>query len=164
MPDPQLSKRALLMSVIAALDEERAALIAAHRATAEGATHEENRAEGDKDMRSTEASYLARGQALRVAALDEELARLAAVDPRPFAPDEPVVPGAVVTLRSELGVSRVFLLPGGAGKRVGDAARPITVVTPSSPLGSALLGARTGDVVEVARAGRVDEQEVESVE
>ena len=40
---------------------------------AEGATHEENRAEGDKDMRSTEASYVARGHAERTVQLEQAL-------------------------------------------------------------------------------------------
>lgn len=159
-----VDKRTLLSQVIAELEHERDTLLSAHRATAEGATHEENRAEGDKDMRSTEASYLARGQALRVAELGEELLRLSAVEPRAFAADEPVAQAALVRLASASGPLRVFLLPAGAGTRVRSAGVEARVVTPASPLGSALLGARAGDAVEVERGGQLAEYEIESVE
>lgn len=159
-----VDKRELIAQVAAALERERETLLAAHRASAAGATHEENRAEGDKDMRATEASYLARGQALRVAELGEELLRLSAVELRPFASDEPVAQAALVTLGAASGTLRVFLLPAGAGTRVRGGEVEARVVTPASPLGSALIGARAGDVVEVERGGQLLEYEIERVE
>lgn len=110
------------------------------------------------------ASYLARGQALRVAELGDELLRLAAVEVRPFGGDEPVAQAALVTLGSASGTLRVFLLPAGAGTRVRSGGVEARVVTPASPLGSALIGARAGDVVEVERAGQLLEYEIELVE
>ena len=59
-----------------------------------GATHAETRAEDPKDMRSTEASYLARGLADRVAKLRLARARLASLEVPPFAPDAPISAGA----------------------------------------------------------------------
>jgi len=41
----------------------------AQRTVVEGATHEENKPENDKDTRALEQSYLARGQAQRVVEL-----------------------------------------------------------------------------------------------
>ena len=43
------------------------------RETARGATHEEAKPEDDKDTRALEQTYLARGQAERVAAAEHEL-------------------------------------------------------------------------------------------
>ena len=48
---------------------------AAQRAVVDGATHEENRPENDKDTRALEQSYLARGQAQRVVELQHALER-----------------------------------------------------------------------------------------
>lgn len=159
-----VDKRALVSQVVEALERERDTLLAAHRASAAGATHEENRAEGDKDMRSTEVSYLARGQALRVTELGEELLRLAALQLRSFGPDEPIAATAWVELRLSTGGLTVLLLPGGAGTRVSDARGEARVITPASPLGSALVGARLGDVVEVERGGEAVEYEIVAVE
>jgi len=59
LPNKKSVRDALRASIAKALES----MSEAARQTREGATHEESRAEGDKDMRSTEQSYLARGQA-----------------------------------------------------------------------------------------------------
>ena len=154
-PECQLKDRLLEL-----LERERDTLLAAQRSAQEGATHEENRAEGDKDMRATEAAYLARGQAERVVALEAELRRLRALELRVFAPGDPISAGALLALSCAGRRSIVFLVPAGAGSEIVDGERRIRVVTPSSPLGRALVGATTGDVVEVERGPSVQEWEV----
>ncbi len=155
-----MDKASLLARVVAELEREHATLVAAQRGAIEAATHEEARAESDKDMRSTEASYLARGQAQRVAALATEIQRLKSLELGTFDAGSAIRAGALVTLRAEGKRSVVFVLPAGAAVRV----EPIRVITPVSPLGSALLGAHVGDVVEVERGERLDEYEVVAVE
>lgn len=119
----------------------------AQRRTQEGATHEENRSEGDKDMRATEVSYVARGQAARVVALEAEVARVSAVAPRAFDEDTPLAAGAIVRLVDEdARVTHHLLMPGGAGIELSLAGRPlVTVIGTRSPLGEALVGAQVGD-------------------
>ena len=51
--------------LIAALERALAAMTHSAEQTRSGVVHEDSRAEGDKDMRSTEQSYIARGQAMR---------------------------------------------------------------------------------------------------
>lgn len=155
-----MDKASLVADVIRALERERDVLAAAQRATQDGATHEENRSESDKDMRATEASYLARGQAERVVAVEAEIARLRALELRPFGDGDAIEAGALVTIRSGARRSLVLLLPGGAGTELDAGGARVRVVTPTSPLGSALLGASVGDVVEVEREGGVLEWEV----
>ena len=79
-----LDKAALLKALrdrmAAALDD----LERSQKATQAGATHEETRAEGPKDMRSTEASYLARGLAGRVVELTDASSRLAGTPLRAY--------------------------------------------------------------------------------
>lgn len=146
------------------LERERDTLTAAQRAAQEGATHEENRSEGDKDMRATEASYLARGQAERVVALEAEIMRLRGLELRAFGPGDPISAGALITLASAGRRSVVFLVPAGAGTELVEGERSVRVVTPSSPLGRALIGATAGDVVEVERGAGVQEWEVLGLE
>src|ERR1700761_8976870 len=55
-----------------------AVMSAAQRTVVDGATHEENRPENDKDTRALEQSYLARGQAQRVVELQDALNKLKA--------------------------------------------------------------------------------------
>ncbi len=148
-------KRLLHAGLVAALRSELEQVTAAQREAAAGATHEDARAESDKDMRSTEASYLARGHAMRVEALAEDLALAESMQVVSFAPGDPIGPSAVVVLEDERGRLSVFVAPAGGGTRL-DAGGVVQVVTPASPLGRALVGAREGDDVEVERAGRID--------
>ena len=136
---------ALLARARTALDTARAA----HAAAVEGATHSEARAENDKDTRGLEQSYLARGLASRVAELD------GAVDAIAQLPDAAAsarsMMGSVITTEDGDGkVLRYFVAPWGGGEVLpGD----VVVVTPSSPIGRALLGREAGDDVEVQRPG-----------
>lgn len=151
-----MDKKALQRQLLELLREEREVLVAAQKHAAEGAMHEESRAESDKDMRATEASYLARGQALRVAELDVEIARIAALQLIAAAPGAAIAAGALVSLSSPRGRRQVFLLPAGAGRRLVSEGAPISVVTPVSPLGSTLLGAHEGQDVDVELGDRVE--------
>ncbi|MBL9025442.1 MAG: GreA/GreB family elongation factor [Myxococcales bacterium] len=159
MPKP-VDKQALLKALVAALVESRDRLAAAQRVSQEGVTHEDARSEGDKDMRATEASYVARGQAMRVEALEADLARAQALKVRAFAEDDPIALAALVTIGAEEGERVVFLAPAGGGVRLEASGTAVHVVTPSSPLGRALLGARVGDVVTYERAGKAEEVEI----
>ncbi len=157
-------KRALLSQIAEQLAEELRTLVAAQRASQEGAVHEDNRAEGDKDMRATEASYLARGQAMRVAELETAHLRIQQVECADFSKGSPIAVGALVTLRAGHATRVVFLLPAGAGIAVQHRGRKVRVVTPASPLGGALIGAVAGDNIDVEVNDRTDEYDVVSVE
>jgi transcription elongation GreA/GreB family factor len=142
-----MTKAALKTALLASLEEQLAAARAAHRAAVEGATHAEARPENDKDTRGLEQSYLARGHAQRVADLETAVAQIAAWQPRAFA-GEPVTVGALVRV-DEADRTRTFLLAGHGGGIVlpGD----ITVLTPTSPIGRALLGRSVDDDCEVGK-------------
>ena len=139
--------------VIAALRHELESQLAlAHAAQQHaqaGATHEESKPENDKDTRAIEASYLARGQARRVIELEEAVVKVNALVPRTFHAELPVALGAVVQLEHADGSLWYLLAPAGGGLSITAGSLALTVVTPQSPLGQALLGRRVGDDVDI---------------
>ncbi|WP_271408791.1 GreA/GreB family elongation factor [Pseudomonas sp. Q1-7] len=111
----------------------------------EAATHEENIAENKYDTLGLEASYLATGQARRAAEIRQALALFQSLVLRPFDPARGIQLGALVRLAAEDGSEqRLFLGPEAAGLKVMEAGEEITVISPRSPLGQALLGKPEG--------------------
>ena len=140
-------KQALVAHLTSALETARAA----HAAAVEGATHSEARAESDKDTRGLEQSYLARGQAVRVAELETELADVIAMAVRGYGPRDPIAVSALVTVDEDDDERRFFVAPGGGGATLPGG---VQVVTPRSPIGRALAGRRVDDEVELVLAGK----------
>ena len=158
----KLSKAMLKQQLIRMLELELETLQRAHRASIEGATHEEARPENDKDTRALEQSYLARGQAHRVEELAASLAELHNMPVRDFADSSPAALGAVVTVQ-EADTTRSYLLaPAGGGATLADGR--VQVVTIQSPLGRALLGKRCGELCSFSAAGRVRELELVGID
>jgi transcription elongation GreA/GreB family factor len=157
---PSLDKSALLELVLAHLAQDVAKAQASAQATRAGAVHEEARPENEKDTRATEASYLARGQAARVEEMVETITRLRFLDLRTFAADDPIGPTAVVHVHVDGEERRYFLVPQGGGLEVEHEGHRVQLLTPSSPVGRALLGKRAGDDFEVRVGRRLREYEV----
>jgi len=129
-------------------------MLASAEATRAGAVHEEAKPENDKDTRALEASYLARGQAMRVEELGETIERLRFLELKDYGDDAPVGLGALVTLEDEAGERRVLLVPAGGGLSVETPEGEVQLLSPAAPLGRALVDAVEGDEVEVRVAGR----------
>lgn len=142
-------KQTLLSRLRAALTADLAAARARAKDASDAATHEENRAESDKDMRSTESSYIARGHSQRVAELETALSMLGAMPARSFDGGAPISVSAVVTLADGAARTTYLLVPAGGGVELGG----VTSLSTTSPLGAALLRLCEGD--EITRGGRV---------
>lgn len=151
MTAPAIDKAALHAELLAQLGEALTKAQAAHAAAVEGATHTEARAENDKDTRGLEQSYLARGQAQRVAELETAIALVHILAVRAFAPTEPITLGALVTVDEDGEHKQLWIASHGGGSVL---AGDVQVVTPSSPLGRALLGKRLDDEVELRLPGK----------
>lgn len=110
------------------------------------ATDKEAIAENKYDTRGLEASYLAHGQQERMAqciednALFDELYRTKQIG------DE-VTLGAIVTLESDEGLRYVLIGPSAGGIKLVCDEVEVLVITPQSPLGSALMGKCVDDEV-----------------
>jgi Transcription elongation factor, GreA/GreB, C-term len=145
-----VDKQALKTELIAQLEATLATARIAHASAIEGSTHEEARAENDKDTRGLEQSYLARGQAQRVAELEAEVGDVTALALRTFTATSVVALSALVTIDED--AQQLFIAPAGGGCVL---AGGVQVVTPSSPLGRALLGKRIDDEVELQLPGQL---------
>ncbi len=114
----------------------------------EGATPAEKR----EDARvALEFGGLAKGQRERAARASADLSKLDVFHPPKLQPQSPITLGAIVEVEDEALGRTFFLAPVGAGVELtgpgGDGF--LSVVTPMSPIGRAVLGRRTGDTIEV---------------
>ena len=117
-----------------------------------GATPAEKREDGRVAM---EYAGLARGQKDRAARTAAEVSLLETFRPRPLPARAPIALGAVVEVEDGSQGRTFFLAPVGAGVELtgpgGDGY--LSVVTPASPVGKAVMGRRVGDTIEVVVKG-----------
>lgn len=151
-------KRALLERAVEAMRSELSALQSAATDAVAGATHPDNRPENSKDMRSTEASYVAAGTGARVLALTHALALCSAVPAKRWGAGEAVHAGALVKLEDldeQDPPAWYLLMPEGGGIELSlsKSKQRVRVLTPRSPLGEALVGKAQGDSIEVDLRG-----------
>lgn len=149
-----MDKTALLAEIEAELRRELATLTRAAKDAHVAATHEESRSEDKHDTRGIEASYLAGAQAARAAEIERQLQIFQSIPhsgPQSGTRQggERIASGSLVELESGGRRSFYLLSPSGGGLTLKLAAGKIQVITPASPLGEALLGAREGDEIEV---------------
>jgi transcription elongation GreA/GreB family factor len=122
----------------------------------EGATPAEKR----EDARvAVESSMLAGAEAVRADRTLLELSTLAKFRPPAFARSARIALGAVVEVEDGAEGQTFFLAPVGAGIELSgpDGDGFLSVVTPLSPIGKAVLGRRVGDTIEVEVRGEAHE-------
>lgn len=144
-----IDKTRVLAALRAKIEADLATMTASQREAQEAATHEEAKPEGDKDTRAIESSYLARGQAKRVAELTDAAGRVGALELRVFAEGARIAVTALLTIDDGDEAAHYFVAPAGGGVRLVVDDVTIRVITPASPLGRALLGKAAGDEIEV---------------
>lgn len=155
-----IDKRAIVSALRAQLAEEIETMARLARDAAEAAAHPENKPENEKDMRSTEASYVARGQAGRVEELSGALAMLTAMQLRTCTTVEA---SALVELRHKNIKTLCFVVPAAGGRKVRVDDVEITAVTTTTPLGTAIDGLAAGDEAEVETPAGAKIYEIVSV-
>jgi transcription elongation GreA/GreB family factor len=143
----------LLLLVRASVE---ASLVAARReaAATRGGTQtdgEERAANRGERGAVAEQGYLSSAMAGRIAELEGAMRRLDLLAPGPRTAGGP---GALLTLEDEDGATIVVLIAPGAPGGPLPGAADVLGVSPASPLGAALAGARVGDEVIAVRGGR----------
>jgi len=145
-----MDKSLLLKHIIDELKNVHQAAVDAATRAYETATHEENAPEHKYDTLSLEASYLAHGQAQRVAECEDDLAKYDKLEAKVFTNQDTIALGCLVHLIDENDIDKyVFLGPAAGGLKLTFEGREIIVVTPSAPLGDTLSGQQVDDELEV---------------
>ena len=146
-----MKKSTILQAVLEHLENDLLRLRAANEDASAGATSSEARAETKWDTCGLESSYLARGHAMQFQALAANVFELRALA-LPRLNDQPIAEGALVEVEQNKTKMLFFLLPCGGGVEVTVDDREVTVITPQSPVGAALLDKLQGDTYSF-RAG-----------
>jgi transcription elongation GreA/GreB family factor len=155
-----VDKRALVEQLASRIQESVAvaqrAVVDATEIARDGATPAEKREDGRVAL---EFQSLAKGQFQRVEKANAALAALETFRPRPLAAGARITLGAVVEVEDGEAGRTFFLAPVGAGVELtgpgGDGF--LSVVTPASPIGRAVLGRSVGDTVQVDVPGDIKE-------
>lgn len=126
---------------------------AAHLAHDE-ATSEESRGESKWDTRGQEAAYLAEGQAKLAGEIGEAINLLKDLDPSPTAPPAPIQVGSIFVLNQPGNDMFGFVAPRAGGTEVEHDGIVFTIVTPTSPIGRAVLGKSQGESITLPARGR----------
>ncbi len=160
-----IDKRDLVQQLVRQLEASaRAALAARDAAAAEardGATPDEKREDARAAHQLQSFGRASQGRAKQALA---EADVVSAFRPPPLPETAPIALGAVVEIEDcDSGEGRTFFLaPAGAGITLtgpgGDG--HLSVVTPASPIGRAVLGRRTGDAIDVTVDGDLREWEI----
>ena len=156
-------KKAVLAALVEHLSQLAAQATAAAKTTSAGATHAEAKPEHPKDTRALEQSYLARGQAMRVDELHEQIHFLRFMPLRAYGESDPSGAGALLMLASEEDTRCVFLAPYGGGAELEVNGARVVVVTPQSPIGTRVLGRVLGDEIQLKVRGAVREYVITAV-
>jgi transcription elongation GreA/GreB family factor len=155
-----VDKRALVEQLASRIQESatvaRRAVFDAETDARDGATPAEKR---DDARVALEAQSLAKGQSQRVERATAALTALQTFDPRPLRSGARITVGAVVEVEDGAAGRTFFLAPVGAGIELTgpDGDGFLSVVTPGSPIGRAVLGRVVGDTVQVDVPGDVKE-------
>lgn len=146
----EFDKQQVLDTIIRALEARVEIARIAVQTAYETATHEENIAENKYDTLGLEAAYLTQGQARRLVECEADLATYKNFTPKSFGEDDAIGLGALVQLEDAAKHSQyLFLGPAAGGLKIEQQDVDILVITPSAPLGHALLGRFVDDAVSV---------------
>ena len=139
-----MNKADILRQIIAVLNAELASLARAANDAFAAATDPDSKAENKYDTRNLEASYVARGQARRVAELQGAMRAFEAL---PVKAHEVGAMGALVSLEAPEGAAHFLIGPAAGGTEIVHEGREVVVITPASPMGQKLAGRRVGDPI-----------------
>lgn len=141
----RVNKQVVLDQIIATLTSELSALTRAANDAFAAATDPDSKAENKYDTRSLEASYVARGQAQRVAELQEAVHIFKAMSAEPQGPEAAIGMGTLVNLETPEGPAYYLVAAHAGGTEVRVDGHDLYVITLASPLGRRLQGLHLGD-------------------
>ena len=138
-----MDKKKIMKAVFQSLEAELQRQLKGQAMAAEGATHAEAKAETKWDTCGLEQSYLARGLAKQFEKLAGQVDDIRTFKPADYA-GRAINVGALIETETDGFKDVFFLLYCGGGIEVQVDGREITVITPESPVGAALMGKKEG--------------------
>ena len=144
------NKKQLITLILAELIKRHQQAIAAANDAHAAAVDDQSVAETQYDTLAIEASYLAEGQSRRVIEFQHAIDAYKKLNTVEFDSDDVISLGALVQLSADLMRNSWFFIgPAAAGFRCQLGPESITVITPKSPMGMALLGKQQDDDITV---------------
>ncbi|MEH6556899.1 MAG: GreA/GreB family elongation factor [Oceanicoccus sp.] len=138
----------LVSAIIEQLQLELSTAVAAGQQAYDSATHSENIADNKYDTLAVEAAYLAHGQSMRIAELQQSIALYQHLHRPVFNAQSAIQLGALIFIEDEQGQQRrLFIGPAAGGLSVDSKHGSIQVITPASPLAQILMGKNVGDEI-----------------
>ena len=159
-----MNKTLLLKQILNELEAVCRSAVDAAMLAYNTATHDENVAENKYDTLGLEASYLAQGQAQRVAECKADLTAFKRLRATKFSEQTPIAIGALITLKDDQESEQtLFLGPAAGGLKLIFSEKEMMIITPSAPLGQALLGRFIDDNIEMKVGGQKKYYEIIAV-
>ena len=156
-----MNKALLLKNIISALQSRYDNAVEAAMRAYNTATNDENVAENKYDTLALEASYLAHGQAQRVAECEADIAAFKKLSTLDNAAKSKVTLGCLVELLDDHDNHKyVFLAPSGGGLKLLFEQKEVVIVTPGSPLGGALIHRELDDEINIQIGEQVINYEI----
>jgi hypothetical protein len=147
-----MNKQQIREAILLRLGQDfHAALDISKQTRAEG-SHSESRAENKYDTLSIEENYLADGLAKQAQGAALSASLIGTMPLRTFAMGEAIDVGALVEVMFSNVTEWYFLAPTAGGLDITIEGISVTVITPESPLGVCLTGARVGEEIKHLRA------------
>jgi len=157
-----ICKTDILTSIIAQLQADLQMLERAVAMAHDTATHADCLGSSKYETMGLEASYLAQGQGTRLLEVERALEYFKRL--RQTQSASVIGLSSLVVLDDEQGNRQLLWLDGEAGGlQVGYGEMTITVITPKSPLGRALLAKSAGDTFEINIAGNTRSYEIDAI-
>ena len=150
-----MDKNLLHQTILAELNTLRQDAISAALQAYNTATHAENIADNKYDTLGLEASYLAQGQAKRVAKCEANLTAFAELKVTHFTQQTAISLSALIYLMDDSDSEQIlFLSPVSGGVKINVSGLSVTLITPSAPLGKKLMGCYVDDEIDIELPGK----------
>jgi len=149
-----MHKNNILTCIIDQLQADLSVLEQAVKLARDTATHGDCLGSSKYETMGLEASYLAQGQGVRLLEVERALTYFKALVPLASASKEPLGLSSLFILEDDEGnTQQLWLATEAGGLKVHCDHSMVTVITPQSPLGAAMMGKYVGDNVELSMAG-----------
>ncbi len=159
-----MDKKVLISSAIAQLNDNIFALQSELEKAVDAATNDETIPDGKYDTLALEASYLVHGQTVRLGEMRADVTALESLPLRVFSCDQAIALSALVKVVDEQDNHKTyFLVPCAGGLTVTIDKTLVTLVTPYSPMGKALLAKYCDEEFSLEIAGKICQYEIVSI-